>query len=139
MKFYQRGRIFEADFKYANFFLASDPPTHPPTLPTLKLGGGGGSSLSNSLNWPQPRLHHGFYRAGQTREAENPFAHRWMKTEFRSLRTNPAFATPLTREVLEERRGRMQVNEAHVLVCMCSNIGQLVWHTHLQHIKDTCM
>ena len=30
MKFYQRGPNLEVDFRYTNFFLASDPPTHPP-------------------------------------------------------------------------------------------------------------
>ena len=30
MKFYQRGPNLEVDFRYTNFFLASDPPTRPP-------------------------------------------------------------------------------------------------------------
>ena len=32
---YQRGPNLEVDFRYTNFFLASDPPTHPPPRYTI--------------------------------------------------------------------------------------------------------
>ena len=37
MKFYQRGPNLEVDFRYTNFFLASDPPTHPPPPPRYSI------------------------------------------------------------------------------------------------------
>ena len=47
---YQRGPKLEVDFGYANFFLASDPPTAPVQVTVATAGeGGNGGAKSNSL------------------------------------------------------------------------------------------